>query len=143
MIGYPGNMSKTAEHPILFYDGICGLCNRSVQWVLKYDKNEVFRFATLQGKIAEKHLTLAQRQNLNSVVVLDAGTSHEKSAAFFRIVRYLRGWPRIFLLFSWWPRSFSNIIYDWIARNRYRWFGKLDACPMPDPAVRERFLDDY
>lgn len=131
----------TFKHPIVFYDGLCGLCNKSVQWILKHDRKGKFYFATLQGDIAEQYLSEEQRSNLDSVVVFSRDRIFEESGAFFEIVANLGGWPSYFLVFSWLPSSFTDKVYQYVAKRRYKWFEKLDACPLPDPGVRERFLD--
>lgn len=132
----------TFKYPIVFYDGLCGLCNRSVQWILKHDKKNKFHFATLQGDIAAKYLSDAQRKKLDSLVVISRNRTFKESGAFFEIVANLGGWPSYFLVFSWLPSDFTDKIYRYVAIRRYDWYGKLDACPLPDPAVRDRFLDE-
>ncbi len=125
---------NTFIHPIVFYDGLCGLCNKSVQAILKRDKKGKFYFATLQGDVAAEYLTDEQRKDLDSVVVRSRDRNFKESGAFFEIAATLGGWPGFFLVFSWLPSDFTDKVYRWIAKNRYKWFGKLDACPMPDPA---------
>ena len=132
---------NTFIHPIVFYDGLCGLCNKTVQAILKRDKKGKFYFATLQGDVAAEYLTDEQRKDLDSVVVRSRDRNFKESGAFFEIAATLGGWPGFFLVFSWLPSDFTDKVYRWIAKNRYKWFGKLDACPMPDPNVRHRFLD--
>lgn len=133
----------THQNPLLFYDGLCGLCNQSVRWVLRYDNKEHFRFATLQGEIAEKWLSDEQRENLDSIVLVSNNRVLTQSTAVFEITRHLSGWPRLLRFFSGLPKGLTNAVYHFIARNRYRWFGKLETCPMPDEKVRNRFLDQF
>jgi len=133
----------THKNPLLFYDGLCGLCNRSVQWVLRYDKKAHFRFATLQGDIADKWLSKEQRDNLDSIVLVSKGEVLTQSTAAFEITRHLSGWPCFLRFFSVLPKGLTDTVYRLIARNRYRWFGKLETCPMPDEEVKSRFLDEF
>lgn len=129
------------EHPIVFYDGHCGLCNRAVHFIIRHDSEEHFRFATLQGKLAEKLLTESQRLDLRSVVVLNNNKAYERSAAAFEALRFIKGWPRILRVFRFLPRVITDGVYLFIAHYRYRWFGRYDECPLPEPGLRKRFLD--
>ena len=131
----------TYKYPIVFYDGVCGLCNRSVQFILKHDKKSKFHFATLQGEVAKRFLTEEQRVQLNSVVVKSRDRIFKESGAFFEIMGNLGGWPSYMLMFSWLPSKFTDRIYRYVAERRYKWYGKLDNCPVPEPKVKERFLD--
>ncbi len=129
------------QHPLVFYDGLCGLCHKSVQWILKHDHREKFRFATLQGDLAQQYLSPEQTKKLESVVVISRGKVFAESAAFFEIAGQLGGWPSLLRVFSILPKFLTNRIYRFIARNRYGWFGKFDSCPIPEPKVRSRFLE--
>ncbi len=134
----------TATHVIL-YDGVCGLCNGLVRFVLPRDRRRLFKFAQLQSPIAEAALAPFERgaQALDTFYVIENyggpdAQLHWKSRAAFAVARGL-GW--------WWvaplrlvPRGLADVIYDIVARNRYRWFGKHDTCPIPDPQHRSRFL---
>jgi len=133
----------TKKNPLVFYDGVCGLCNRSVWWIIKHDKEEKFLFATLQGDLAQKWLNSAQREGMGSVILVCDESIYTESAAAFRIARLLKGWPRMLAVFSVLPRFITDGVYRFIARNRYKWFGKMDTCPFPDAGVRHRFLDEF
>ncbi len=127
---------------VVFFDGHCVLCNSSVQWLLKRDKKQVFKFASLQGAYAQK-LNIQPRlgQMPDSIVLLENGETFERSEALLRIVKQL-GLPwklaRVFIIF---PAKWRDIAYNFIGRNRYRWFGKHEHCLMPDPAWKSRFID--
>jgi len=134
---------NTREHPLILYDGVCGLCNRSVQFIIQRDPRARFRFAPLQSQLARQLLADEPEviaNELSSVILIDDGKIYRRSTAALRIAgRLNRGWP----ILSWLvliPRPLRDLLYDWIARHRYRWFGKRDSCPLPNPAVANRFL---
>ena len=127
---------------IVLFDGVCNLCNGSVNFILKRDKTGVFRFAALQsdaGREQLKRLNLDE-QSMTSVVLVEEGRHFEKSEAALRILKKL-GWPcKILYPLMLLPRPIRDLGYDLIARNRYRIFGKRDACMIPTPEIRARFL---
>lgn len=134
----PGDVSTS---PVIFFDGVCGLCNRWVDFVLTRDRNKRFRFAPLQGETARDWLQLAPDQPLNSVVLVDASGQHRKSDAIWRMLRDVGGiWTLPAWLLRLIPRPVRNWGYDVVARNRYRWFGRKESCRLPKPDERERFL---
>lgn len=133
---------------LVLYDGICGLCNRTVQFLLKRDIRDKFRFAPLQGDLA--HELLARHgfdaDDLDTFyLVLSPGRANEsvlkKGRGIVRALKELGGFWSVVAWIGVLPESILNWGYDRIARNRYRWFGKLDACPLPPAAVRRKFLD--
>ena len=134
--------------PLVLYDGVCGLCNRAVRAILRRDRAGRFRFASLQGdtgrRVLERHGLLKSRPD-SIVLLADEGQAGERmllrSAAVMFIAGEIGGRWSIFRLFRWLPGSFRDGIYDWVARNRYRWFGRLESCPSPENRYRERFLD--
>ena len=128
------------EHPILFYDGVCGLCNRSVQFVIKHDKYKQFRFATLQSNYAQK--VLGNQITLDSFIFYHNNQIKYRSTGALYVLKQLGGlWSILFLLIIV-PPFIRNGVYNLIARNRYKWFGKYDACPIPTAELRSRFLDN-
>jgi predicted DCC family thiol-disulfide oxidoreductase YuxK len=136
------------SHPIILYDGVCGLCDRLVQFVLKRDRDDRFRFAALQSAFAR---AILQRHGLNPDLldtfhlVFNYGESSERvlarSDAVSAVLDQLGSWRILARLFGLFPRQFRDWQYNLIARSRYRLFGKRDACPLPDPTVRHKFLD--
>ena len=139
--------SGDPKHLIL-YDGLCGLCNRLNQFVLKRDGRNLFRFAPLQGSLARQLLLREQRDptDLDTVyVIANYETAdrrlHSKAAAILFILGALGGIGSIATIARLFPQSFLNWAYDRVARNRYRIFGKYDACPLPTPQTRAKFLD--
>ncbi len=132
----------TNEHPVLLFDGVCNLCNASVQWVLLRDKKGVFRFAALQSEIGQ-HLLKARGmsgETLDSVVVVSGEQVLTHSDAPLEVVRLLGGGWSLLYVFRWLPRWIRDSIYRYIARNRYRWFGKKESCMLPRQEWKERFL---
>ena len=137
-------MNQPENHPVLFFDGVCNLCNSSVQWILKRDPEGRFRFASLQGKLAGETLPAHgyDPADLNTVALLNQGRLYTKSAAFLQVMKALGGgWKLLYYLGSAIPNPVRNLVYDWIAKNRYRWFGKKDECMLPRPEWKLRFLD--
>lgn len=127
---------------MLLYDGVCGLCNGFVQWVLKHDRAGSLRFATLQGVLGQEAVrTFPALQGIDSVVLLSRDGALVKSTAVIEVARYLGGVWYLLLAGYLLPRGLRDALYDQVARRRYGWFGKLDACPLPSPETRQRFLD--
>lgn len=130
------------QKSILLFDGICNLCNASVQFILQKDHKEQFLFASLQSDAAEKLLLQYKEKKIgmDSIVLIEDGKVYQKSAAVLKICRHLN-WPwRIFLLGGYLPKSLRDNLYDLIAKNRYRWFGKQDSCTMMVPEYKNRFI---
>lgn len=130
----------SAAGPIILFDGICGLCNFWVDFVMARDRANRFRFAPLQGETAAKLLGAAA-QTLSSVALVDQGQVMRKSDAVWRMLMILGGFWR----FAGWtvrivPRPLRDWGYDFIARRRYRWFGVKETCRLPRPDERDRFL---
>ncbi len=134
-------MTKLPDKVVLF-DGVCNFCESSVQFILRHDKTGSLRFASLQSEIGQQLLTAyGISHELQSVVFVESGKAYTKSAAAFRIARYFGGWWKLLLVFSILPAFITDFGYDIIAKNRYRWFGKKDACMIPSADIRSRFLE--
>jgi len=131
---------------ILLFDGVCNLCNATVRFVLRRDKKKIFLFAPLQTPIAEKLLssTPAKKDyitDLYSIVLIRKGQVYdESSAALYTAKELSGGWPLLYYLFIWWPKFIRDAMYRFVAKRRYRWFGKRDACSIPDKNHQDRFL---
>lgn len=142
-------MSGRGSNPIVLYDGVCGLCNRLVQFVLKNDRNDVFRFASLQSKLAEQILVRhrLRSESLETVyVVLDYGLAEERVLSRLQAVVYVLqqlGGPLAYIsaILRVLPAPVQNFLYRLVARNRYRVFGRYETCPLPDDDTRSKFLD--
>lgn len=128
---------------IIFFDGVCNLCNSSVQFILKRDTRQQFHFASLQSDFASDYLKSFTNlpENLDSIVYVEGNNAYYKSTAVFRIAHRLGGLYRFVNIFKVFPRKFTDWLYDLIADNRYRWFGRKESCMVPDPSVKSRFLD--
>ena len=141
-------MHEATSNPIVLYDGVCGLCNRAVQFLLKRDRHDRLRFASLQSEFAAQ---LLQRhgfdnKDLDTVyVVLKQGDAGEallaKGDAFLVFARELGGVWNVARLGKIIPRPIRNWLYDFVARHRYRVFGKYDACMLPDPRHKHKFIE--
>lgn len=131
--------------PILvIFDGICNLCNGAVQWIIRRDPTMNIRFVALQSPKAQQILRNhgINGHTIESIIVIDTERVYSESDAALRICRYLRWpWPIIYHLRII-PRPWRDAIYRWIARNRYRWFGKRVQCMIPTPTQQNRFLGD-
>jgi len=142
-------MSGRGSNPIVLYDGVCGLCNRLVQFVLKNDRNDVFRFASLQSKLAEQILVRhrLRSESLETVyVVLDYGLAEERVLSRLQAVVYVLqqlGGPLAYVsaILRVLPAPVQNFLYGLVARNRYRVFGRYETCPLPEGDTRSKFLD--
>ena len=130
--------------PVILFDGLCQLCNSAVRWLIAHDRRAAFRFASLQSRAGREALAAAAaapEPAPDSVVLLDEEGLHTQSEAVLRIARRL-GFPwSMAILGRALPRAWRDAIYAWVARHRYAWFGRLEACPRPTPALRARFLD--
>lgn len=125
---------------VLFFDGVCNLCNRTVDFLIRRDKRHVLRFAPLQGLAAQEMVKPEMIEALPSVVFVDKTGAYQRSTAVLRAVAKLGGlWP-VVLAFLIVPRPLRDGIYNWIAKNRYKWFGKRDSCRLPTPEERAMFL---
>lgn len=134
---------STIHHPVLLFDGVCNLCNAAVQWVLKRDRRAVFRFAALQSETGQRLLREANLPpaQLDTVVLADAdGRIFTRSDAALEIVRRLGGGWRLLYGFKIVPRFLRDAMYNWVARNRFRWFGRREECLLPRPEWRARFV---
>lgn len=127
---------------VVLFDGVCNLCNASVLFIIDRDPGRHFAFAPLQGEGAAR--LLAEHgyggAELGSVLLVEGGRVHARSTAALRIARRLRGaWPLLSALVVV-PRPVRDAVYDWIGRNRYRWFGRQEACRIPTPESASRFV---
>lgn len=132
--------------PTLLFDGVCHLCHGAVQWVIRHDPRAVFRFAALQSAagqalLAGHALALSARPTIDSVVLVDGDRLWVRSDAALEVLRRLGGIWGVLRILRLVPRPIRDAIYDWVARHRYRWFGRRDECWLPTPELRRRFLD--
>jgi predicted DCC family thiol-disulfide oxidoreductase YuxK len=133
-----------AEQNILLFDGECILCNGFVRFLLARDKQAKFRFAALQSAIGQK-LLLEQHlstTDMNSVVLIQNNKHYLKSKAALMVLKEFGGVWKLFIVFLLVPRPIRDFLYDIVAKNRYRWFGKMDACVLPSEEEKGRFLGE-
>ena len=141
-------MPESTSNPIVLYDGVCGLCNRAVQFLLKRDRHDRLRFASLQSDFAA---TLLKRQGVDHkeldtvYVVLNSGEANEtllaKSDAFLLFTKEIGGFWGLARLGKIIPRPIRNWLYAFVARHRYQVFGKYEACVLPDPRHKHKFIE--
>ncbi|MCA0364095.1 MAG: DCC1-like thiol-disulfide oxidoreductase family protein [Bacteroidetes bacterium] len=129
------------NHPVIFFDGVCNLCNGAVRTVIKLDSKRHFRFSSLQSEFAKRTLQPfhINTTNSDSIILLENNHIYQKSEALFRIIKKLK-WINFLNVFSRIPFKVSNLIYDFIAKNRYNLFGKKENCPLPDRNLDWLFL---
>ena len=132
-----------AVEPLLLYDGVCGLCSKSVRWILRHEKDHALRFAPLQGPTAAALRAKYPRipATLESVVLVADGKVHLRSKAFLYTAKHLRAPWRWSYAFRWFPGFLLDLGYRLIARIRYRVWGKTESCELPAPDQRARFLE--
>lgn len=128
---------------VVLFDGTCGLCDATVQFLIARDSRRFLRFAPLESPVGRQLLAahgLPVEATPGSMVYIEGGRALTRSSAALAVARRLDGaWP-LLAAFRVVPASVRDVVYRFIARNRYRWFGKLDACRIPDASQRERFL---
>jgi len=141
-MGTPGEVESFNKYTVLF-DGVCNLCSGSVQFIIKRDSKGTFQFASLQSDVGQQLLDKFKidKNLLHSVILIRGDQFFQRSDAALEIARKLSGgWP-LFYSFKITPRFIRDGIYNWIARYRYRFFGKKDTCWIPTPELKARFID--
>ena|SRR5690606_221821 len=129
---------------IVLFDGVCNLCNNSVNYIIERDKNDIFRFASLQSEIGQE--LVSERgldpNELQSMILIEPGIAYyRKSTAALEISGHLSGGISYLKYFSFLPEGLRDSIYDFIAGNRYKWFGKKDVCILPTANLQAKFLE--
>jgi len=129
---------------IILFDGLCNLCNAAVQFVIEHDTKDVFRFVALQSELGQKILKHigVNPENIDSIILYEPGVAHYyKSQAAIQISKNLGGFWHFGTFLRIIPTGISNILYDYIARNRYKWYGKKESCMMPTSELKIKFLE--
>ncbi len=129
---------------IILFDGVCNLCNGFVQFVIKRDKKDIFRYASLQSEIGQQLISERNidTDKMDSVIFIEPGVAYyTKSEAALKIGQHLKGYRVISKLLNLIPSGLRDIVYDLIARNRYKWFGQKETCMIPTPELQAKFLD--
>lgn len=129
-----------SEKPIVFFDGVCGLCNTMVDFFMKKDKKRSLLFAPMQGETAKGILSHEEIKNLDSFVLYENGVKFYRSDAALKTFNKLTGGWKLMSCLMVFPRFLRDAVYEWIAKNRYQWFGKKEACRMPTEQEREVLL---
>jgi len=133
----------STDRPVVLFDGQCNFCDGTVRWILRRDTRKQFRFAWLQsdyGRRALERLGLVQ-EPLGTLILLEDNQAYLRSTAALRILRLLPGfWPWLYPLIVI-PRPIRDAVYRFIARNRYRWFGRKETCTLPSDEVKDRFIE--
>jgi predicted DCC family thiol-disulfide oxidoreductase YuxK len=135
-------LPEQLQQPVILFDGICNFCNAGINFIIRQDKNKIFRFAALQSEAGQKLLKQygLPTEGFGSFIFIDDGKVYQRSAAGLKVYGKLP-WYWKWTQFGWIaPRFLRDGVYDFIARNRYRWFGKKEKCMIPSPDVRSRFL---
>ncbi|GAA0871670.1 DUF393 domain-containing protein [Gangjinia marincola] len=136
-------MEYPKDKKIILFDGVCNLCNSAVTFIIRRDKNKVFRYAALQSDIGvflldKYHIS---PKETDSIILIDVGKVYVKSSAALRISKYLKGGYPALYGFMIFPKFIRNGVYDFIANYRYKWFGKKDSCMIPTPELKSLFID--
>lgn len=135
-------MNISSNHKIILFDGVCNLCNSAVNFVIKRDKKKVFKFAALQSEIGQDLISKfnLDATKMDSIILIDNDRYYEKSSAALHIAKYLsRAYPLLFG-FIVVPKFIRNAVYDYVASNRYKWFGKKESCMIPTQELKSKFL---
>lgn len=129
---------------IVLFDGVCNFCNASILKIIKNDKKNIFLFASLQSEIGKE---ITQHFNIDtnfidSIILVESKTNYAiKSTAALKIAKQFGGLWWLFQIFWILPTSFRDFFYDYIAKNRYKWFGKKESCMIPTPEIKSKFID--
>ena len=135
-------MSNIEDHKIVLFDGVCNLCNGAVIFMIGKDKDDRFRFTSLQEETGQ---AITQKygidtKKIDSIILIDNGKAYVKSTAALRIALYLKGmWPLLHGLLIF-PGFIRDFVYDIIAKYRYKWFGKKESCMIPTPELKSKFI---
>ncbi|ANI89205.1 thiol-disulfide oxidoreductase [Arachidicoccus ginsenosidimutans] len=132
------------SYDIVLFDGVCNLCNGAVQFIIRHDKRNVYKFASLQSGFAKEFLTkhdIKIAEPPQSILLIRDDKIYKESSAALHIAQKLNGAWRLLSAFLIVPKFIRDSVYRFIARNRYKWFGKRESCMIPTKELRERFLD--
>ena len=131
------------DKKIILFDGVCNLCDATVQFIIKHDKHDVFRFVALQSELGQQIVKYigVETSKTDSIILYEPGHAYYyKAEAAIKIAKELGGIYSLMGIFSIFPDWFSNKVYDYVARNRYKWYGKKDECMIPTPEMKAKFL---
>jgi predicted DCC family thiol-disulfide oxidoreductase YuxK len=132
------------DKKIILFDGVCNLCNGALTFIIKHDKKDIFRFASLQSEIGKKLVEDRgmNPEDLDSIILIDPGFAYyRKSTAALEISRELSGGYSFLKNFLFIPEGLRDGIYNFVANNRYKWYGKKESCMIPTPELKSKFID--
>ncbi|MBT2284386.1 thiol-disulfide oxidoreductase DCC family protein [Paenibacillus polymyxa] len=129
-------------HPIILVDGVCHFCQGLTKWIIKRDPEGKYHFASLQSDVAKELLAKGNlsTDRMDTFVLIENGKYYTRSTAALRLAKGLKFPYPLLYVFIIIPKFIRNAVYNWVARNRYRWFGKDEACMLPTPEIKDRFL---
>jgi predicted DCC family thiol-disulfide oxidoreductase YuxK len=128
---------------IILFDGVCNLCDSAVQFIIKNDRKDIFRFVALQsdlGQEIQKKIGVNSKDIDSIILYIPQIAYYNKSLAAIKIASDLSGFYSFMVIFEIFPQKFSDYIYDYIAKNRYKWYGKKQSCMMPTAELKSKFL---
>ncbi|WKD86464.1 hypothetical protein KCTC32516_01839 [Polaribacter huanghezhanensis] len=129
---------------LVLFDGVCNFCNASVLKIIKKDTQNIFLFASLQSEIGKEithHFKIDTKKIDSIVLVVSNTTFYIKSTAALKIAKHFGGFWMLFQIFWILPTAFRDLVYNYIAKNRYKWFGKKESCMLPTPELKSKFID--
>lgn len=135
-------MQSETIYKIILFDGVCSLCNGAVTYIIKRDKKNVFKFAALQSEIGKELVSKFKidTSKVDSIILIDGEKHYEKSSAALHIAKHLSGAYPLLFGFIIMPEFIRDSFYDYIAKNRYKWFGKKESCMIPTLELKSKFL---
>ena len=135
-------MESNIKYEIILFDGVCNLCNSSVNFVIKHDKKNRYRFAALQSDIGKDLVNQfgIDPNETDSIILIKGQKHYIRSSAALRVAKGLSGGYPLFYVFMIIPTFIRNWVYDYIAKNRYKWYGKRESCMIPTEELKSRFL---
>jgi predicted DCC family thiol-disulfide oxidoreductase YuxK len=135
--------SDTLPHPVILFDGVCNLCNKTVQFVIKHDKDRLYRFASFQSNFGREVLQYfnIKESKFETFILLENGKMYDRSSGALRVTKKLKGGWKMLYGFMFVPKFMRDAVYNVVARNRYKWFGKEESCWVPTPELKELFYN--
>lgn len=136
-------MNYPSDKRIILFDGVCNLCNSSVQFIIKRDTKDVFRFVALQSEIGREIIDFLgiDTKITDSIILYEPNRAYYvKAEAALRIAKELTGLYKFLFVFNYLPAIIKDTLYDFIAKNRYKWYGKNESCMIPTPELKQKFL---
>ncbi len=136
-------MELPKDKKIILFDGVCNYCNEKVNFIIKHDVKDIFRFTTLQSKIGQEIVKqLGINSSIDSLILVEPVNAYYiKSEAIFKILKQLNTPLKGLLFFNFLPSLVRDMVYEYVAKNRYKWYGKKEVCMIPSPDIQSRFLD--